>query len=177
MAVYATAYYAGLRRKELNKLKLGDFRLDCPRPFVRVPGIAAKNGETQDVPLHMALVAILQSHWPEGIAPFAWAFYGHVPNMETWRRDLERAGIPYKDAEGRRFDFHALRMTLNTHLREVRVGLEDRMAILRWSDPRLAGETYMDERQINVAAEIAKLPAVQAAQAPLTAKLAVSDAS
>jgi len=60
-------------------------------------------------------------------------------------------------AAHRRFDFHALRMTLNTHLREARVGLEDRMAILRWSDPRLAKETYMDERQISVAAEIAKL--------------------
>ena len=158
MAVYATAYYAGLRRKEMNKLKRGDFQLDGPRPFVRVPGIAAKNGETQDVPLHRALVAILRSYWSLDTAPFAWAFYGHVPNMDTWRRDLERAGIPYKDAEGRRFDFHASRMTLNTHLREARVGLEDRMAILRWSDPRLAGETYMDERQISVAAEVAKLP-------------------
>ncbi len=83
-------------------------------------------------------------------------------------------GIPYTDADGRRFDFHALRMTLNTHLREARVGLEDRMAILRWSDPRLAGETYMDERQISVRAELAKLPDFRPSQSNETQGLVVN---
>jgi len=86
--------------------------------------------------------------------------------MDTWRRDLQRAGIPYIDEEGRKFDFHALRMTLNTHLREKRVSLEDRMAILRWSDPRLAKETYMDERQISVAGELSKLADVTSGGLP-----------
>ena len=166
-AVYATAYYAGLRRNELNRLKRGDFYLDDAEPFVRVPGFVAKNGKTQDVPLHPSLVAILRSHWPADMAPFAWAFYEHVPNMDTWRRDLQRAGIPYKDAEGRRFDFHALRWTLNTHLRQAGVSVEDRMAILRWSDPRLARETYMDKRQISVAAQIAKLPSITSGEVPV----------
>jgi len=159
-AVYATAYYAGIRRNELNRLKRGDFHLDAPKPFVRIPGFVAKNGKTQDVPLHAALVPVLRSYWTEDLAPFAWAFYGHVPNMDTYRRDLQRAGIPYIDEDGRRLDFHALRTNLNTHLREHGVGLEDRMAIMRWSDPRLARETYMDERQISVAAELEKLPDV-----------------
>lgn len=156
-AVYTAAYYAGLRRSDLNRLKRGDFYLDGERPFVRVLGFRTKNGKTKDIRLDLRLVPVLRAYWPVDMAPFAWAFYGHVPNMDTWRRDLGRAGIPYKDAEGRRFDFHALRTTLNTHLRDKRVSLEDRMAILRWSEPRLARETYMDERQIAVAGELAKL--------------------
>jgi integrase len=78
--------------------------------------------------------------------------------MDTWRSDLERAGIPFLDGEGRRFDFHALRHTLCTHLRDARVGLRDAMAIMRHSDPRLTMRVYTDERQIGVASEVAKLP-------------------
>ncbi len=159
-AVYAAAYFAGLRRHELKRLKRGDFQLDGLNPCVRVPGIAAKNGKAQAVPLHQSLVSILRGYWAADMAPFAWAFRGHVPNMETWHRDLVRAGVPYLDGEGRRFDFHALRHTLCTHLREARVGLRDAMTIMRHSDPRLTLRVYTDERQISVSSEVAKLPPI-----------------
>lgn len=156
--VYRTAYYTGLRRKELSGLRRGDFTLDGVCPSVRVPGAVAKNGKTQEVPLHPALVAVLRVWWPADLPPFAWAFRGHVPKIGTWRRDIERAGIPFVDEDGRRFDFHALRHTLCTHLREARVGLRDAMAIMRHSDPRLTLRVYTDERQVSLSGEISKLP-------------------
>jgi hypothetical protein len=36
--------------------------------------------------------------------------------MWMMRKDLEAAGLPFVDAQGRRADFHSLRGTLNTHL-------------------------------------------------------------
>ena len=36
--------------------------------------------------------------------------------METHRRDLEKAGIAYRDADGRYLDFHAIRSTFAPRL-------------------------------------------------------------
>lgn len=39
-----------------------------------------------------------------------------VPKVRTFYADLNRAGVEAKDADGRKLDFHALRMTLATRL-------------------------------------------------------------
>jgi hypothetical protein len=39
-----------------------------------------------------------------------------LASIYMMRKDLAEAGIPFEDAQGRRADFHALRMSLNTHL-------------------------------------------------------------
>ena len=39
-----------------------------------------------------------------------------VPNIRTYQRDLQNAGIDYQDADGRFLDFHALRATFATRL-------------------------------------------------------------
>jgi len=49
-------------------------------------------------------------------AAFQLAFAGLVPKMETFRRDLEKAGVPYLAEQGRRLDFHSLRMVYGTSL-------------------------------------------------------------
>lgn len=164
-AVYRVAYYTGLRRKELNGLRRADFILEGANPRVRVPGSVAKNGRTQEIPLHAACVAILRGYWSSETPSFDWAFRGRVPKLETWRRDLERAGIPFVDSDGRRFDFHALRDTLCTHLLAAGVPLRAAMAIMRHSDPRLTMRVYTDERQLGVAVEVAKLPDLAPASA------------
>ncbi len=130
------------------RLKRGDFDLEGPCACVRVPGIAAKNGKAQAVPLHPALVLILRDYWSAEPAPFAWAFKGHVPNMDTWKKkDLAAAGTPFLDGEGEGVSTsHALRLyALCTHLRDARVGVRDAMTIMRHSDPRLL-KVYTDER-------------------------------
>ena len=50
-----------------------------------------------------------------------------VPIVKTIRRDLERAGIDYKDENGRQLAFHALRPTFATRL--LRSGIHPSVAI------------------------------------------------
>jgi integrase len=93
--IYLVAYYLGLRRAELNRLKRGDFDLDSIKPTVRIPGSVSKNGKAEQFELRPEIVASLRSFWAIDRSPFQWAFYGRVPQMVTFRRDLSRAGTPF----------------------------------------------------------------------------------
>lgn len=157
--VYLTAYYLGLRRAELNRLRRADFDLDAARPSVRIPGSVSKNRRAAQFGLRPELVAALRAFWPADMAPFAFAFHGRVPNMDTWKRDLARAGIAIVDTDGRRFDFHALRTMLCTHLHASgRVGLRQAMAIMRHTDARLTMQDYTDDERIAVDDGMSALP-------------------
>jgi hypothetical protein len=82
-----------------------------------------------------------------------------VPNMDTLRGDLTKAAICFKDCEDRRFDFHALRLTLCTHLRAAGVSKRRAMAIMRLSSERLLDHVYFDDSQLSLAEDMNKLPA------------------
>jgi integrase len=157
-AVYKVAYYLGLRRWELNRLKRGDFDLDGIPPVVRIPGTITKNRKSAVLDLHRDLLPTLRTFFSLEMSPFEYAFHGRVPNMATWRRDLTKAEICREDPEGRRFDFHSLRHTLCTHLRIAGVTKRDAMAIMRLSSERLLDHVYCDDSQLRVGSEIAKLP-------------------
>ena len=58
------------------------------------------------------------------------------------RRDLERAGIPYADAQGRVMDFHSLGVTFVTNLSRAGVSLTTAQKLARHSDPKLTANTY-----------------------------------
>jgi len=161
--IYLVAYYLGLRRAELNRLKRGDFDLDSTKPTVRIPGSVSKNGKAEQFELRPEVVAALRRFWPTDLAPFAWAFYGRVPQMGTFKKDLSGAGIPFLDGEGRRFDFHALRGMLCTHLHEKGVPMRVAMAMMRHSDARLTMRVYTDEARVPVTEGIARQPSFVAA--------------
>ena len=42
--------------------------------------------------------------------------FRRIPRIERFRRDLKKAGIAYKDQQGRVADFHSLRKTFGTNL-------------------------------------------------------------
>ena len=164
--IYLVAYYLGLRRAEMNLLKRGDFDLDSGNPTVRIPASISKNGRAEQFELRSEVVSSLRAFWPADLAPFAWAFHGQVPQMETLKRDLVRAGIPFLDGEGRRFDFHALREMLCTHLHEAGVPMRVAMAMMRHSDARLTMRVYTDEARIPVSEGVARLPSFNAFEQP-----------
>jgi integrase len=157
-AVYKAAYYLGLRRWELNHAKRGDFDLDSLPPVVRIPDTITKNSRAVVLELHPELVAALRAYWPSGMSPFEYAFYGRVPNMETWKRDLGKAAICFEDGEDRRLDFHSLRHTLCTHLRLAGVSKRDAKAIMRVSSESLLDDVYGHDEQLSVGCQIGKLP-------------------
>ena len=62
------------------------------------------------------------------------------------------------DAQGRRLDFHALRMTFDTNLGIAGVSDAERMKLMRHKSPRLTMETYTDSEKVPVSGVLAKMP-------------------
>lgn len=78
--------------------------------------------------------------------------------MDTFRRDLAAAHIPYVDKQGCFADFHALRLTYSTLVALVENSERVRMALNRHSDPRLTAYTYTDTSMLPLRAAINRLP-------------------
>jgi integrase len=161
--LYLTVLYTGLRRKELNLVRWGDFDLEALEPCLRLPAAITKNRKDARLPLRAELAAALLSLRPADWAPFQYVFKGRVPIMETVRRDLSRAGIMYLDEQGRRADLHALRVTFGTNL--VLSGAHPRVAqeLMRHSDIRLTMKIYTDISKLPTREAIASLPCHDAA--------------
>src|SRR5262245_22880388 len=107
--LYAVAAFAGYRRSELLRLVKEDCTPIGEKPRWHVPAERTKNGLAVRLPMTPECAAALREHWLR-LGPGE-ALFKTAPNMKTWRRDLKRAGIVYKDSRGRVADFHALRYT------------------------------------------------------------------
>ncbi len=158
-AVYLVALQTGLRRAELQRLTVADFVLDAPKPFVRVPASIAKNRKETSLWLREEVVAAVRSVLPETAMPFERVFAGMVPRLPRFKQDLELAGIPFLDTEGRRVDLHALRVTFGTNLSVAGVAPRVAMELMRHSDIKLTMKIYTDGSQLPTAAAVASLPA------------------
>jgi integrase len=158
-AVYLMAVFTGLRRGELRQLQWRDVHLeDAAQPFVVVRASTTKNHEQATIKLHQDVVVALRE-WREECGDIEGAVFT-VPKMKTFRKDLEKAGIPYRDAESRVADFHSLRGTLCTNLQNASVGTRTAQEIMRHSDPRLTAKVYTDTSKLHTWSAIDKLPSL-----------------
>jgi integrase len=156
--VYLFAMYTGIRRDEMNKLRVCDFILDGPSPSVRVRAVASKNVKLATQPLRPEVVDVVRSLIPSDAMPFAWVFRGKIPKVPTMKKDLVRAGIDFLDSEGRRVDFHSLRMTFGTQLTLAGGQPREVMEAMRHSCLSLTMKLYTDAPQLPVVAAVARLP-------------------
>lgn len=85
--------------------------------------------------------------------------------MDTFKRDLFLAQIPFIDEFERRADFHALRTSLGTHWAANSMSIYVLKEVMRRSDIRLTLKFYHNKRQLPVAKELALLPSISVAQA------------
>ena len=99
--IYLTAVHTGLRRKELKLMETDDLHLDAEQPFVNVRPSTTKNHKQAVIALHPDVVVELRKL---PLLPGK-VFANGLPKMETFKRDLRRAGIEFIDAKGRRADF------------------------------------------------------------------------
>ena len=117
--LYATALGSGLRASELASLTPSHFNLKAEPPTVCINAADEKSRRGDVSPLPADLVAIL-SPWVADMPsdahlwPGVWA--EHARGSRFIRRDLESAGVPYRDADGKQADFHALRHTYLSRL-------------------------------------------------------------
>ena len=106
---YRLAVASGLRYSEIGSITPGSFALDGGHPTVTVAAAYTKNGDPATLPLPPDLaadVAPFLAGIPRGEPVFRLPKGG---GAEMLRTDLAAAGIPYRDAAGRVFDFHSLR--------------------------------------------------------------------
>ncbi len=143
--IYVLALSTGLRRAELDSLVWGDVHLDTETPYLRVRATYTKNRKDAFLPLIPQAAQILRAARPQHAAIDRPVLPGGVPrNRRALRRDMEAAGIAVMDANGRKFDFHALRTTACTFL--LQSGEPPRIVqeIMRHSDIRLTTKNYAD---------------------------------
>ena len=105
--IYLIAYLTGLRRSEIGSLTPENFQLDASPPTVTIAATISKHRRTDVLPLHPELVSLVRE-WIKGFEASE-KLFPRLAKRKTWKmvkKDLERAGIPYKTHEGDA-DFHA----------------------------------------------------------------------
>ncbi|NQU11720.1 site-specific integrase [bacterium] len=100
--------------------------------------------------LHPELADALKRHRPANAAPDERVF-DEIPSMDKYKADLQVAGIPYKDGQGRQADLHALRHALGTKLQRDGVTARLAMELMRHSDMRLTAKICTDATQLPTA--------------------------
>jgi integrase len=155
--LYKTAILTGLRKDELRRLEWRDVRLDQTKPEIRLRPEANKARRDDRVPLHPTVAETLRSLRPEAFDPLG-AVFATIPRPNTFRIDLRRAGIPYRDAEGKYADFHSLRYSYCTFLAKAAVPLRTAMELMRHKDPRLTIQIYTDAGQLELDEAVSRLP-------------------
>lgn len=158
--LYVFAGLTGLRRGELAKLEWRDLQLDGDKPAVHARATTTKNGRKASLPLHPEAVKALKTLRLPGMKSQDKVF-GSLPRIERFRRDLAKAGIPYKDDKGRVFDFHALRVTFGTLLAKSGVSARETMELMRHSDIRLTTHIYTDAGHLPLRDSVLKVTSAQ----------------
>jgi integrase len=166
--LYTVAAFTGLRASELASLLPSSFDLDAETPRVTVAAAYSKHRRQDVLPLHPQLVGLMRS-WLEGKAPDAplwpgkWAKGKQAGVM--LKRDLERAGIAYRDANGLVADFHSLRHTFITNLCRAGVAPKVAQTLARHSTITLTLDRYTHVNLYDQAGALESLPALESARA------------
>jgi integrase len=159
--VYLTLVYTGLRRRELDGIKWGDFEFGASPPWLKVPSSLSKNRKESTHYLRPELAAALRAARPDDVKPERYVFKGRIPKVSTFRKDLAAAGIPFEDSRGRRIDIHALRKTYGTLLAASGVAPRVAMELMRHSDMKLTMGVYTDTAQLPILEGTARLPSFE----------------
>lgn len=156
--LYQLAAYTGLRRSELLALTPTAFSLATTPPTVTVEARHTKNRRTAVLTLPDWLARELKP-WLKGRGEGRlWARGKWYRTADLLKHDLAAANIPYVDAKGRSYDFHALRSQFITGLARAGVELSTAQKMARHSDPKLTARHYTHLELEDHAAAVEKLP-------------------
>jgi|GEM_PF-6820631 len=87
-----------------------------------------------------------------------------TPTLKAFRRDLERAGIPLADDNSRTLDLHALKTTFVNRLAAYAVNEAAKRKPAQHSLRGVTRPHRLDSSVLDLWSEIARLPAIRAAQ-------------
>jgi integrase len=154
---YRLAASTGLRYSEIASIVPESFVWE--RPGVVVEAAYTKNGQVAELPLPADLAEDLR-RYTATLAPGSAVFPLPTKGAAMIRRDLEAAGIPYRDESGLVFDFHALRCEMATLA--DRAGISPRVVqrLMRHSSLELTGR-YTRPRAVDIESAASLLPSLK----------------
>jgi integrase len=156
---YRLAIASGLRYTELASLTPGSFDFENG-PSVTVEAAYAKNGQTATLFLPSDLADDLAAYLAT-LEPEANAFpLPPEKGARMLRKDLARAGIPYRDASGLVFEFHSLRCQCATLADQAGVTPRVVQKIMRHSSLELTG-AYPRPRAVDIESAASMLPSLK----------------
>jgi integrase len=156
---YRLAVTTGLRYGEIKSITPESFDWTAAPPTVTAAAAYTKNGDPATLPLPRDLADDLRAHAeaiPRGSPVFALT---DDRGAAMLRADLARAGIPYRDANGLVYDFHALRCQLATNADAAGVSPRVVQKLMRHSTLELTGR-YTRPRADDLTAAALSLPSL-----------------
>ena len=167
-ALYRVALGTGFRRGELVGLTPESFDLSGDPPTVTVRAAYSNRRRDDSQPIRPDLANSLRS-WLATKAPGRPVF-GKLTNhtARMMRRDLEAAGIPYRDGSNRVADFHSLRHSYIIALARSNAPVKVIQTLARHSTPSLTFGVYA---HIGVFDQTAALEALPDLSPPATPEL------
>jgi integrase len=154
---YRLAASTGLRYSEIGSIFPGSFDWDASA--VRVEAAYTKNGQVAELPLPSDLADDLR-RYTSNLAPDAPVFPLPEKGAVMIRVDLMNAGIPYRDASGRVFDFHALRCEMATLADQAGVSPRVVQRLMRHSSLELT-DRYTRPRAVDIESAASMLPSLK----------------
>jgi len=158
--LYETAIKTGLRQSELRRLQVKDLDLESNNPNFSVQ---ANHNYKNKTPIQLPLSkdhAKRLSDWIKDTQKNASDHVFYVPKApnKILRRDLEAAGIEYKNDENKYFDFHAFRYCTDTYLTKAGIPITVIMLFMRHKTVKLSMLTYSDPKFQEIRKALPYLP-------------------
>ena len=157
--LYALLAGTGLRKGEVERLKIADLDLDASVPVVRLTAAVSKNGQADVIPLRADLVVMLRRH-VKGRKPTDPLFNIPTALIARFHADCRRAGIAHRDDRKLVVDIHSLRTTFGTMLSRSGVPPCVAQQLMRHSDIRLTMEVYTDPKLFDLQGAVESIPSV-----------------
>jgi site-specific recombinase XerC len=159
LMLYAVAMGTGFRVGELASLRPESFDLAANPPTATVEAGYAKNRQeaTQPLPLDLAAALLVYlADRPAGQPVWRGSWSDDAADM--LRIDLEAAGIPYRDGEGRVTDFHGLRHSFISLMAQSGIHPKLAQSLARHSTITLTMDRHAHVQLFDQAAALAALP-------------------
>jgi integrase len=139
--IYMVAGLSGLRRSELQRLKVNDLYLNQAKPCWNLRASATKARRQEQVPMLPACASILREIVKGKQKQHR--VFKRVPGLKQLYRDQKRADIKAVDATGRNADWHSLRYYFATMIAR-KLPIQKVRILMRHRDIRTTINLYSD---------------------------------
>ncbi len=156
--LYRLAVATGFRAGELRSLTPESFDLDNDRPTVTVEARYCKRRRRDEQPIRLDLASMLRTWLAD--KKLGERVFGLRKDKaaKMMRADLQVAGIPYRDSAGLVADFHSLRHSAGTWLKDAKVHAKAIQTFMRHGTITLTMDRYTHPSITDQGDVLANLP-------------------